>query len=146
MEKIIFEILKRVFKDSSVTFHKECPDTNACWYEDNSYGCLYNHSETIEGFTYTTESGLERIEPTLCGSSNNANGTRNTEYGIEMQNVKDGAFLIIHSVGSYSDCNGRDDVWNKVLIYSLKNLKEEREKAQRLKDEELMRQIKDFLS
>lgn len=146
MEKIIFEILKRIFKGSSVTFHKECPNINACWCEDNSYGCLYNHTESVEGFVYTTEKGLERIDSTPCGCSHNANGTHNTEYGIEMRNVKEGAFLVIHSVGSYSDCNGRNEEWNTVSIYSLTNLKEEREKAQRLEDERLMEQIKAFLS
>lgn len=146
MEKIIFEIIRRIFNSSEVAFHKECPDTNACWYEDNSYGNLYNHSENVRGYVYTTEEGLKKIESTPCGHSSNANGTHNTEYGIEMKNVNKGAFLIIHSVGSYSDCNGRDEEWDKVYIYPLANLKEEREKAQRLADKELMRQIKDFLS
>lgn len=146
MEKVIFEIIKRIFSNSSVTFHKECPNIDSVWSEDNSYGNLYNHSESVEGFMYTTQKGLERVESTLCGHSQNANGTHNTEYGIEMKNVKGGAFLIIHSVGSYSDCNGRDDEWDTVSIYSLSNLKEEREKAQMLADEELMRQIKEFLS
>ena len=147
MEKIIFEILKRIFKDSKVTFHKECPNVNSVWSEDNSYGNLYNHSEDIEGFVYTTEKGLERIDHTICGSSCNANGTHNSECGIEMKNVPESAaFLIIHSVGSYSDCNGRDDVWDTVDFYSLANLKEEREKAKKIADEELMRQIKSFLS
>lgn len=147
MEKIIFEIIKRIFKGSSVKFHKECPNTNACWYEDNSYGNLYNHSENIEGFTYTTEKGLERVKSTICGHSQNANGTHNSESGIEMANVpEDAAFLVIHAVGSYSDCNGRDEQWDTVSVYSLKSLKEERGKAQRLADEKLMEQIKEFLS
>lgn len=146
MEKIIYNILKRIFNHSSVEFHKECPNPDQCWYEDNSYGNLYNHSENIEGFVYTTEEGLKGVEPTPCGHSHNANGTRNTEYGIEMKNVTKGAFLVIHSVGSYSDCNGRDEEWDSVSIYSLANLKEEREKAQRLADEKLMEQIKEFLS
>lgn len=147
MEKIIFEIIKRIFDSSKVIFHKGCPDTDKCWYEDNSYGSLYDHSETIRGYVYTTEEGLKEIDATQCGHSQNANGTHNTESGIEMKNVPESAaFLVIHSVGSYSDCNGRNEKWDNVSIYSLANLREEREKAQRLADEELMRQIREFLS
>lgn len=91
-------------------------------------GNLYSDNNTVLCWAFNPEQGLVSV-PTIKtgGSSSNANGTWEQDYGVTAEylnnNYPNALFFVIRHYGSYSDCNGRDEEYDNITLYKAPDFK-----------------------
>jgi uncharacterized phage-associated protein len=120
---ILREIVGRILnvKATQVKLSGEM-DINFVEGDCSTSGNLYSNDNTVLCWAFEPKQGLVYV-PTIKtgGSSSNANGSWEQDYGVTAEylndNYPDALFFVIRHYGSYSDCNGRDEEYDNITLY-----------------------------
>jgi hypothetical protein len=91
-------------------------------------GNLYSNDNDVYCWAFNPQQGLISV-PTIKtgGSSSNANGTWEQDYGVTAEylatNYPEALFFVIQHCGSYSDCNGSSSEYNNITLYKAPDFK-----------------------
>ena len=88
----------------------------------STHGNLYSNNNNVLCWAFDPKQGLIPVKTIKTGgSSSNANGTWEQDYGVTAEylntNYPNALFFVIRHYGSYSDCNGRDEEYDNITLY-----------------------------